>query len=274
MNFPKLTDEFIKNRLIMPVGKVPCVIDTDTYNEVDDQFAVSWAMRSPERLDVKAVYAAPYGHKLDPSIPGAELFSKFASQMPSYEPSAAQGMLNSYDELLRLFDHMGIDPEGIVFKGSTSYIGKTGKPVESEAARDLVKKAMAQPDDEPLYVIAIGAITNVVSAMLMEPEIIKKIVVVWLGGQPIHFEHAFEFNLIQDIPAVQILFNSGVPLVYIPCMTVASLLTISAEELQANLVGKSKIGTYLSDIVISQLGGPPIAGEMFGKSMSGSYLKG
>ena len=38
---------------------VDVVIDTDAYNEVDDQFAIAWALRSPERVNVEAVYAAP-----------------------------------------------------------------------------------------------------------------------------------------------------------------------------------------------------------------------
>ena len=60
MKFPELSHEFIKQRLMPPTGKIKCVIDTDTYNEVDDEFAVAWAIRSSERLDVQAVYAAPF----------------------------------------------------------------------------------------------------------------------------------------------------------------------------------------------------------------------
>ena len=63
--------------------------------------------------------------------------------------------------------------------------------MESEAARDLIRRALS--GDEPLYVAAIGAPTNIASAIMMEPEIIRKIVVVWLGGQPVHFGHGVEF---------------------------------------------------------------------------------
>ncbi len=42
-------------------------------------------------------------------------------------------------------------------------------------------------DDSLLYVATIGAITNVASAILMEPEIITRIVVVWLGGHALHW---------------------------------------------------------------------------------------
>lgn len=41
-------------------GKINMVLDTDTYNEVDDQFALMYALRSPERLNVEAIYAAPF----------------------------------------------------------------------------------------------------------------------------------------------------------------------------------------------------------------------
>jgi hypothetical protein len=183
-------------------------------------------------------------------------------------------MEKSYQELLKLFNLLGKDPEGVVFRGSDRYIGEDRKPVESDAARDLVKRAMAQPDDEPLYVISIGAITNVVSAILMEPEIIKKIVIVWMGGQPLHFKHGFEFNLAQDVPAVQILFDCGVPLVYMPGMTICSQLTVSAEEMEAKLMGKSRIGTFLADNVISHLGGPGSAGDALNALFTATYLLG
>lgn len=36
------------------------VLDTDTYNEIDDQFALAYALLSGDRVDVEAIYAAPY----------------------------------------------------------------------------------------------------------------------------------------------------------------------------------------------------------------------
>ena len=76
--------------------------------------------------------------------------------------------------------------------------------------RDLVKRAMSR-DDDLLYVAAIGAITNVASAILMKPEIINKIVVVWLGGHALNWKDTREYNLHQDIHASRIIFNSEFP---------------------------------------------------------------
>ena len=47
-------------RLQKPKGKVDVVIDTDTYNEIDDQFAVAYLVKSDEKLNLKAIYAAPF----------------------------------------------------------------------------------------------------------------------------------------------------------------------------------------------------------------------
>ena len=57
-----LTQEEIRSRLTIPTGKLRLVIDTDAKNEVDDQFAIAWALRSKERFSVEAVYAAPFSH--------------------------------------------------------------------------------------------------------------------------------------------------------------------------------------------------------------------
>ena len=120
----------------------------------------------------------------------------------------------------------------------------------SEAVEDLIERALKS--DDTLYVVSIGACTNVVSALMAEPELLEHIVVVWLGGQPINFKHGYEFNMGQDIRAAQYLFNCGVPLIWMPSMNVASLLSFSDDEARCKLKGKSKIGTYLTDIMLQQ----------------------
>jgi hypothetical protein len=43
MNSSKIAPEVLIQKLKWPVGKVRVVLDTDTYNEVDDQFALAYA---------------------------------------------------------------------------------------------------------------------------------------------------------------------------------------------------------------------------------------
>ncbi|MDL2206809.1 nucleoside hydrolase [Eubacteriales bacterium OttesenSCG-928-N13] len=202
------------------------VLDTDTYNEVDDQFALAYALLSPETLNVQAIYAAPF--------------------LNTRSTSAADGMEKSHAEILRLLDVMNRDLP--VFKGSTGFLPASDTPVDSPAARDLVQRALAMPDDELLYVVAIGAITNVASALLMEPRIAHKIVIVWLGGNAPGYPSAKEFNLDQDKHAARVVFDCGAPLTLIPCFGVTSHLLASVPELQAHIGGKNTLCDALIEL--------------------------
>lgn len=231
MQFPKLEFEVLVSRLRHPDGKIHMVLDTDTYNEVDDQFALAYALRSPEKMVVDAVYAAPF-HNTRSTGP-------------------ADGMEKSYEEILRILDFMKIPHDNFVYKGSRGYLKDAQTPQDSDAAMDLVRRAKSMKDNELLYIVAIGAITNVASAILLDPEIINKTVVVWLGGNALNCDDNHEFNLMQDIHASRLIFDCGVPLIQIPCHGVTTHLHTTIPELEYYLSGKSELGTYLTDIVRS-----------------------
>jgi len=227
MGFLPIDETVRLQRLVPPTGRVSMVLDTDTANEIDDQFAVAYALLAPDRLDVEALYAAPF------------------SNSRSIGPE--DGMERSYDEILRVLDRMGHASDELVLKGARSYLPAADEPVPSPAADDLVERAMV-PREGPLYVLAVGAITNVASALLMAPEIIERIVVVWLGGQPHSWHTALEFNLRQDMHAARVILDSGVPFVQIPCKNVSEHLTTTRAELEAHIAGRNALCDYLYEI--------------------------
>ena len=251
-----MTDEERRAKLIVPAGKIRLVIDTDAKNEVDDQFAIAWALTSPERFDVEAVYAAPFSTAFSDRDDEPEELREKAGKLVGSADTPADGMRQSYDEIVRIYDLLGLDPAGKVFYGSERYMLSDG-PVDSPAARDLIGRAKAS--DETLYVAALGAITNVASALAMAPEIAEKIVVIWLGGQPQWAQSAKEFNLMQDVPAVRVVIESGVPLLMIPCMNVASLLTTAEDELRAKLGGRNALCDFLLSNVFPAFTDPEAA---------------
>ena len=106
---------------------------------------------------------------------------------------------------------------------------------------------MERSEEQPLYVIAIGAITNVASAILLEPKIIEKIVLVWLGGNAHDWTDNKEFNLYQDVAAARVVFGCGVPLVQLPCAGVVSGFRTTGPELEYWLRGKNKLCDYLDN---------------------------
>jgi hypothetical protein len=55
-------EQYLKN-LEAPQGRVSVILDTDTYNEVDEQFALEYFLRSSERINPVAIYAAPFNKR-------------------------------------------------------------------------------------------------------------------------------------------------------------------------------------------------------------------
>lgn len=224
--FQKMDDVTLLRKLTPPTSKVRMILDTDTFNEIDDQFAIVYALFSQEKLQVEAIYAAPFFN--------------------NRSTSPLDGMEKSYEEILRILKRINMSHDNFVYKGSNTFLNNVNEPLQSEAANDLVKRAMETPDDELLYVVAIGAITNIASAILIEPKIIEKIVVVWLGGHALHWPNTSEFNLQQDVVSAQTVLNCGVPLVLIPCMGVTSHLHTTLSEMKQFVKGKGEIGDFLT----------------------------
>ena len=71
-------EQRIKN-LSVPRGTVDVVLDTDAYNEIDDQFAISYLIKSKEKLNTKAIYAAPFlnGKSVSPKDGMEKSYMKF-----------------------------------------------------------------------------------------------------------------------------------------------------------------------------------------------------
>ena len=90
-----------------------------------------------------------------------------------------------------------------------------------------------------------GCLTNVASALLMQPEIADRIVIVWLGGHALEWEDNYELNLRQDIAAARGVYSCGAPLVMLPAQQVVSALATTAPELNHWLRGKNALCDYL-----------------------------
>ncbi|MAX27697.1 MAG: nucleoside hydrolase [Phycisphaeraceae bacterium] len=225
----RLSNHQLVQRITLPDPKgsiLDMVLDTDTFNEIDDQFALVYALLSPDRVKVHAVYAAP--------------FVNAKSKTP------AIGMAMSYDEIFELYQRMPSKPDVPVHRGSEQWMRQARGPVESDACHDLIERAMSRSvDDPPLYVVAIGAPTNVSSAIAKCPEIMDRIVVVWLGGHAVSHPTAREFNLGQDLLASQTLFDSGVPLIRIPCIPTAQMLRTTVAELTHYIGNKNPMCDFL-----------------------------
>ena len=204
--------------------KINVILDTDTYNECDDQFALSYLLKNQDIFNIEAITVAPYSHK-------------------KFNESIAEGQEKSYNEILKICNWLNFETANKVFKGANGYVSN-GYKEENDAVNKIIEVALK---NDKTYIMAIGAITNIALAIKKEPKILEKIEVIWLGGHSLLQDNNLEFNFKQDIEAVKIVFESKVKLTIIPCKNVASNLRTSIYELNYYLKDKSELCNYLID---------------------------
>ncbi len=198
------------------------IIDTDAACEADDPFAIVHALIS-KKLDVKAILAEQFG--------------------------APDTTKKSYDEILTILEAMDISVP--VYMGEEGKLSDVKGREISPAARFLIDEAMKE-DNKPLFVLCLGAITNVASAMKACPDIISQITVVWIGGQNIDAPNpdVREFNAGNDIEAANYVISSGADLWLIP-MNVYGTMHIGLAEIQRRIYPCGKIGKHLFENMIN-----------------------
>lgn len=201
--------------------KLRVIIDTDAACEADDPFAIAHALMS-RKLVVKAIFAEQFG--------------------------APDTTRRSYDEIMTVLDAMNMDIP--VFMGEEGKLSDVEGKEISPAVRYLIEEAM-KADPKPLFVLCLGAITNIASAIKACPQIIKRMTVVWIGGQGHdNFVKEFrEFNAGNDIEAANLVISSGVEFWQIPS-NVYSTMHIGLAEIQKKVYPCGKIGKHLFENMI------------------------
>lgn len=225
--------QYLKN-LAAPTGPIDVILDTDTYNEIDDQFALSYLLKSNDTLHIKGICAAPF--------------------LNERSVSAEDGMVKSYHEIIKLLKlAKREDLLPCVYEGSRTFLSGESTPVSSPAADFIASVAEQYTPEKPLYIVAIGAITNVASALLKSPAVKENCVVVWLGGHAIHTPRgAYEFNMRQDIAAARVVFGCKVPLIHLPAFGAVDHLITTKYELEYWLKGKNELCDYLVQSTVEE----------------------
>lgn len=202
--------------------KINLILDTDTYNECDDQFALSYLIKSKELFNIEAITVAPYSHR-------------------KRDVTVRDGQELSYNEILKICNWLNFDTNNKVFKGSMDY-SQNGYDGKNDAVNKIIEIAKK---NNKTYILGIGAITNIALAIKKEPKIVNKIEIIWLGGNELGYEDNLEYNFRQDVEAVKIVFESKVKLTILPCKNIVSELRIDINTLKKYLENKSELCNYL-----------------------------
>lgn len=201
------------------------IINTDAKNEADDQYAIVHALLSPS-LDIRGIIPAHFG-------------------MLRTEKS----MQESYDEVMLLLDLLRMTEQIRVEPGAAHALPDEGTPVPSPGAQIIIDEALRDDDERELCLLFIGPLTDMASALLMEPRIADRAFeVVWLGGGAWP-EGGFEFNLSNDIAAANVVFRSNIRLNVIPMNAFVQAL-VSYAELYEKVYPQGGIGEYLVEQLV------------------------
>lgn len=202
------------------------VVNTDAKNEADDQFAIVHALLTPT-FDLRGIVPAHFGTRRGPH---------------SLAESRAE-----VDLLLELMDLQGTVT---VADGAPHAIPDEHTPVDSPGARLIVSEAMA-PDAGPLFVAFLGPLTDMASALLLEPAIAERdVTVVWIGGAPygtlLPQGGRIEFNLSNDVAAANVVAASGITFWQVPQSTYR-MISVGHAELEQKVRPCGRVGAYLVD---------------------------
>ena len=218
----KSWEEFYRYVSNYKKDKINIILDTDTYNECDDQFALSYLIKSKDLFNIEAITVAPYSHtKRDVKVRDSQELS--------------------YNEILKICNWLNFDTDNKVFKGSVDYI-QNGYDEKNVAVNKIIEIALK---NNKTYILGIGAITNIALAIKKEPKIVNKIEIIWLGGNELGYKDNLEYNFRQDVEAVKIVFESKVKLTILPCKKIVSELRIDINTLKKYLENKSELCNYL-----------------------------
>jgi purine nucleosidase len=209
-----------------PQNRRRVIIDTDAKNEADDQFAIVHALLSPS-LDVRGLIAAHFGTS-----------------------RSDRSMEESREEIDLLLHLMGREQQVRVANGAPTAIPDEQTPRESAGAQLIIAESKLASRQEPLFVAFLGPLTDMASAILLDPDIINRdVVVIWIGGVGyggVETYPGVEFNLRNDIAAANVVYDSGITVWQVPS-NVYSQVSVSYAELEEKIRGTSKLADYLID---------------------------
>ncbi|HOF34488.1 MAG TPA: nucleoside hydrolase [Spirochaetota bacterium] len=214
-------------------------------------------------------------HILSPSVEIRAIIGSFFTKDTLFGvDSSADAACSAVRSLLK---EMNLSSKFNLLKGSDEPMKDTRTPVMSEGAEFIVKEAMRNDSDLPLFILCGASLTDLASACLINPEITSRLTAVWIGGAE-YYETAgkisvcpkLEYNMGIDIVSAQYVFNySKIPLWQVP-RDVYRQVMVSYSEIQLRIKKAGKFGKYLAGLIDEIM----ILADSCGLKMGETYIMG
>ena len=200
-------------------AKIPVVLSTDVGNEIDDQWTITYLLLQP-RLHVLGIMSA---HAPTISAPAGQTSHRI--------------LVDVVENRLAMKRHPPL------IQGGDVPLDNAKTPRSSPAVKFLIETSKRFSSGKRLTVLMIGAATDVASAILMDPEIVHRIRVIQMGFTD--EQGGEEFNVANDVHAVQAILDSNVPLVIGPGKVCRESLSLTLDQARPMLAKRGPIGAWL-----------------------------
>ena len=200
-------------------SRMPVVLSTDVGNEIDDQWTITYLLLQP-RLDVLGVMSV---------------------HAPTITAPAGQTSHRILVDVVENRLGMRVHPQ--LIEGGNLPMENSRTPRPSPAVNFLIETSKRFSKNNRLTVLMIGAGTDVASAILTDPAIVDRVRVIQMGFTD--EQGGNEFNIANDVHAVQAILDSNVPLVVGSGKVCRASLSLTLDQTRQMLAKRGAIGAWL-----------------------------
>lgn len=190
-------------------------------------------------------------HALAPSVDLVGVIGSHLAPGDPFDPSG-RSAANAAEGARRVLDLAGRTDVPVHVGAEEALVDPTS-PRRSAGTDAIIAEAMREDATTPLYLVLGAGLTELASALLLEPRIADRLTAVWIGG-PEHEGLAVpppgaqgpEYNLRIDVTAAQVVFDSPVRLWQVPRDAYRQALASTA-ELELHVRSAGPLGTHVAD---------------------------
>jgi purine nucleosidase len=201
-------------------AKTPVILSTDVGNEIDDQWTIVYMLTNPE----------------------FEVLGIISAHAPTISPPAGHTsykiLLDVVENRLKMVSHPPL------LEGASLPLADRKTPRPNDGVDFIIEASKKFSKDNRLTLLTIGAVTDAASAILKDPTIVDRIRIIDMGFRewPTGGE---EFNIANDVKAMQVILDSEVPLVIGSGNVCRESLSLSLDQARAMVSNRGPVGKWL-----------------------------
>jgi inosine-uridine nucleoside N-ribohydrolase len=234
LEFPKLNKQMSLLRVISVIflftsslgtvsgAKIPVILSTDVGNEIDDQWAIVYTMLSSE----------------------FEVLGLVSAHAPSIAPPAGHTAYYILRDVVE--NRLGMASHPPILEGASYPLENKWTPRRAPGVDFILQASKSFSAGNRLRILTIGAVTDVASAILLDPSIVDRIEVIDMGFNEWP-KGGDGFNILNDVKAAQIIFESDVPMVVGPADVCRENLALGFDQAMKMVGDRGPVGKWLWD---------------------------